>query len=38
VKILDKIDRKNKKKGEAAMNEEFELANKYKNRIIELKK
>jgi hypothetical protein len=29
--ILDKMDRKNKKKTEAAVNEDFELAAKYRN-------
>lgn len=31
IKLLDKTEKKNKKKAEAAMNEEFELAVKYRN-------
>jgi hypothetical protein len=31
IALLDKIAKKNRKKGEAAANEEFELAVKYKN-------
>jgi hypothetical protein len=30
IKVLEKIDKKNKKKAEAAINEDFELAAKYK--------
>ena len=34
--MLDKVDKKNKKKNEAASNEEFELASKYKKQITQL--
>jgi protein-arginine kinase activator protein McsA len=37
VKILEKMDRKNKKKIEAASNEDFELAAKYRNQYNQLK-
>ena len=37
IKVLDKMEKKNQKKNKAAMNEDFELAAKYKNQIIALK-
>ena len=37
MRIVSKIDKKNKKKNEAAINEEYALAEKYKKQLIELK-
>ena len=36
IAILDKIDKKNKKKGQAAIDEDYEKAAKYKKQILQL--